>query len=153
MEAVRPFKEEMPVPPVELTTSNENPRGAVEEAVKTLPSAPVTVVKAFVPEAIMIPRVNVFAPLPPEETSNELVRVRVPMFAFVPVAFVKVSPCSADVPNTTKAEVGVVVPTPTPEAFIVNCVCVDWLDVPLEPTIGTTKKILVVVALPVPIPL
>jgi len=82
--AIRPFKDEMPEPPVELTTSNEKPKGAVEEAVKTLPSAPETVVKALVPEASKTPRVNEPAPLPPDETPKALERE-----SEVPVAAVK----------------------------------------------------------------
>lgn len=73
---IRPLREEMPEPPVELTISNENPPGAVEEAVSTFPSTPVTVAKAFVPEAIRTPRVNVAAPVPPFATVRAFVSVR-----------------------------------------------------------------------------
>ncbi len=50
-EAMRPFREEMPVPPVEETTSHDTPPEAVEEAVKTLPSAPTAFATQVVPEA------------------------------------------------------------------------------------------------------
>lgn len=108
------------MPPVELTTSKENPRGEVEEAVSTLPSAPERDAKAFVPEAIITPRAKVLAPLPPEETPSALVRlskfadsdpftVVVPSDTTpdalklpVPVAFVNKIPCNVEVPVIVK---------------------------------------------------
>lgn len=75
--AIKPFNCCKPDPPVELTISNENPRGAVEEAVKTFPSAPVKVASTLVPDAITIPRVKLAAPVPPEPTPKALVRFKV----------------------------------------------------------------------------
>ena len=72
------FKVVIPEPPVELTISKEKPNGAVEEAVKTFPSAPVMVEKALVPEAIKTPLVNVPAPVPPLATLSAVARVTLP---------------------------------------------------------------------------